>query len=420
MPHTIIAQVHDQGPGYVVLSAGSAKLDVLNAALAAYLGDTPLTPDVLLDIMSAGVRALDRETATAAAVHLDSARTNLSDAAEQVVRTVNAVPEHTARMVSDAVARTTSTLPDHIAAATRAAAVSALDPNTAGTPAAALVAANRTLIGEFTAAVSREIVTLSDGVRLTREAVLSRSAAEDAAAIEREKSSAKGADFETVLAELLAQVCEAENLVLRDTSTVTGAVARSKKGDFTVSDESRPLVVVEAKNAAGMSPAAVHAYLDEATRNRGVSAAVWAVNGVEQNRGELVRFLSPNRVSVAVTGADSDAAVLRAVLRCAVSVARKDTSGATVAGVRERLGSLAALDASLRRMVTEAESLTSVSRSIKTTASEVRAALAEAVSDLLTVLDSEPGSAEEGEPVSPFDTAAPSRVAALPTPDPAP
>lgn len=413
MPTTVIAQAHSNGPAFVVLAEPSDKLNVLNAALEAHLGGSGLTADHFLDIILAGVRALDRETVTAAAVHLDSARSNLFEAAEVVTRTVSAVPESTAHMVGQIVAQATHHLPTNIAEATRAAAVAALDPSVGGTAGSALIAANRAVISEFTEAVAREITTLSTAVHNTRDAVIAGRGADEARAEERVKSSAKGADFEELVSELLSGVCERESLVLRDTSDVIGAVPRSKKGDFVVFDDTRPLIVVEAKNSLTfLRTAQIHTYLDEATRNREVSTAIWAVNGVEQNDGQLVRFLSPTRISVAVTGEDSDETVLRAVLRCALSAARKDTSSSTVSGVRERLTSLTALDTSLRRLVTESDSLVSLSRSVKSTASDVRTALADAVNDLLRILDD--GADDADDTVSPFDTAVPARVAELP------
>lgn len=415
MVPAVIAQIHSSGPGFVVLARANPKLDALNSALEAHLAGGELTPDHFLDILLAGVRALDRESVTAAAVHLDSARANLAEAVGTVTRSVERVPIHTAEMVARAVAASTNNLPAHIAEATRSAAARSLDPNVGGTAGAALVAANRAAISEFTTVVSREIRGLTEAVHRTRETVMTDSAARGARMAEREKSSAKGADFEEIVVGMLSEVCESESLVLRDASEETGAVPRSKKGDFVIGEESRPLVVVEAKNSMRfLRLAQIHGYLDEATRNRSVSAAVWVVSGVEQNGGELVRFLTPGRVSVAVTGDETDVPVLRAVLRCAIAAARRDSSSTDVSGVRERLVSLSALDASLRRMFTEADSLISMSRSIRATASEARATLSETVKDLLRILDGANSDPVESGPAgltSPFDHAIPTRVA---------
>jgi hypothetical protein len=77
-------------------------------------------------------------------------------------------------------------------------------------------------------------------------------AASAARADERSRSAAKGADFEDAVGQLLADVCHGSSDLLERTGDETGAVIRSKKGDFLVTLDER---VTRARTYASSSSA---------------------------------------------------------------------------------------------------------------------------------------------------------------------
>lgn len=143
---------------------------------------------------------------------------------------------------------------------------------------------------------------------------------------DRDKSSAKGTDFETELFDVLENVCTSAGLTVRATGDEVGTIQRSKKGDFVIyGDGDTPLVAVEAKNRNdGTTAATMHREIDEMLRNRECSAALWVTKGVAQNKNKVLAVLGENRWSVALE--DDTEGIVTAVVLLAVSVARRGVS----------------------------------------------------------------------------------------------
>jgi hypothetical protein len=107
-------------------------------------------------------------------------------------------------------------------------------------------------------------------------------AANRAAAAEYERGSAKGLDYEEFVAQVVADIAAVHG----DRAERSGADAGlrrgdkrlAKRGDVTVFVEGEPVVVIEAKDTARVSSAAIKRELDEAMENRGAAAAVVVVS----------------------------------------------------------------------------------------------------------------------------------------------
>jgi hypothetical protein len=114
---------------------------------------------------------------------------------------------------------------------------------------------------------------VSEGFARIGERLAALEAAGTARAAERTRSSAKGTDFEELLADLLGDIARGAGDLLDRTSTEAGTAIRSKKGDFVLSLDPRLSrgadlrIVVEAKDRA-ISARAIRDELREARENR--------------------------------------------------------------------------------------------------------------------------------------------------------
>lgn len=319
--------------------------DVANAALSDYLGGEPLTEDVLSQIVVAGCRSLARQDADATVLALRDTRDALSSerdtlrremlAAREMTATdlntaASAISAHTSQAVGTMSAQVTSVLAglpssareqvapmlevllgqfsSQLTQATR----QMLDVNSAHSVTHGLTARVEGIMSAHTEKVSARIGALETTMSVA-----------DARAAERAKSSAKGQDFEDALEEIFGGFAEDNGLAVMATGDTVGKIPRNKKGDFVISDGDVPLVVIEAKNkSTPTTTAAIHAYLDEAQRNRDTPVAVWVVSGISQGRGKWVQMLSETRwIVVSEPGVPND--MLLAVLRFAVITARR-------------------------------------------------------------------------------------------------
>ncbi|MBA2700891.1 MAG: hypothetical protein H0U58_04210 [Chloroflexi bacterium] len=120
---------------------------------------------------------------------------------------------------------------------------------------------------------------ISAGFRSLEERLVAIEAAAAARGAERARSSAKGADFEDLLATMLGDIARGANDLLDRTGLEAGAVLKSKKGDFVLTLDARVArgcdlkVVLEAKDRP-MSMRAMRDELREARENRGACVAV--------------------------------------------------------------------------------------------------------------------------------------------------
>ncbi|MGH2468217.1 MAG: hypothetical protein ACRDGL_10905, partial [Candidatus Limnocylindrales bacterium] len=117
---------------------------------------------------------------------------------------------------------------------------------------------------------------IAEGFRSIENRLVAIEAAGAARASERARSTAKGADFEDLLADLLGEICRGSGDLLDRTGTETGAVIGSKKGDFLITVDpsltagSELRLVVEAKDRV-VSGRAMRDEIREARTNRGAA-----------------------------------------------------------------------------------------------------------------------------------------------------
>ena len=120
---------------------------------------------------------------------------------------------------------------------------------------------------------------IAAGFKSLEERLVAIEAAAAARGAERAKSAAKGADFEDLLASMLGELARGAGDLLDVTGLETGALLKSKKGDFVLTLDARVArghdvrVVVEAKDRP-MSMRAMRDELREARENRGAAVAV--------------------------------------------------------------------------------------------------------------------------------------------------
>jgi hypothetical protein len=179
-----------------------------------------------------------------------------------------------------------------------------LDPTRLGSP-----------LHQFRTEVSNGFAKLND--RLT-----AIEAAGAARATERARSSGKGADFEVLIGDLLADVCRGTGDAVDRTGDEAGAVIRSKKGDFVLSLDAGLTrgadvrVVIECKDRA-ISGKEMRAELLEAKRNRGAQVGLVVFTPQHAPSGIAPFDVRLGDVYCVVDPADPQPAVLDAAVRLA-------------------------------------------------------------------------------------------------------
>ena len=124
----------------------------------------------------------------------------------------------------------------------------------------------------------------------------------------------KGGSFEGQIHALMNDIAAGLGDEYEDTTTKTGLVPRSKKGDgLSTATGQGARVVVEMTDSARANWGE---YLDEAERNRGASASLGVVRTADQNGGHSIRVLGQRRVVIAFDPDSDDAEVLRTVACC--------------------------------------------------------------------------------------------------------
>lgn len=423
----VLGAVKVHGPDYLRFSHGKHETAVseANAALCVHLEGAPLTSDELSRVIIEGVRSLSRSRVDSTTAVLNSARDDLRSAVGTVTDSLAAhgqrvttemgtargsMTEHVTQVVAGLemrLSQATTGVPEQMRQAVapilaaeverfrteliQAAAV-ALDPHANGTPGSALSAAVRQEIASGWAQVDTRITALTERLGI-----------DEARAEERQKSSAKGFDFEDILEESLERFAVREKLVLTATGKSAGLLPRCLKGDFVISDGEIPLVVVESKDRTPQpSVSKIHAELDETQKNRNTPVAVWTVNGRGQNRGELLAELTDTRWVVAF---EEDAeSVFHALLAVAVAKARSvlsntegdtDTARQKVRDALQAANDLTSVQNMASGVIRSAEALSDKVKSVRDRVvghlSEAASALKESSADI-----SEDMSPEEG------------------------
>lgn len=199
-------------------------------------------------------------------------------------------------------------------------------------------------------------------------------AASTARAAERSKSSAKGADFEDLLEEMLGEALRGTGDAVERTGTAAGDVTRSKKGDFLLTIDPQRCagaelrVVIEAKNR-GMSSREMRDELTAAMRNRGAAAALaiftpeHAPAGMapfDVRFGHVFAVIDPQSPDLATLGAAVRLARLHALASVATQKAEIDPGriGAALLAVKTELDAVRALKVSLTSIKTTADNIT--------------------------------------------------------------
>jgi hypothetical protein len=204
---------------------------------------------------------------------------------------------------------------------------------------------------------------MADGFKGVHERLAALEAASRARADERSRSAAKGGDFEDLLEGMLGELARGAGDLIDRTSSDTGALLGSKKGDFVVTLDSRLTrgtelrVVVEAKDRA-MSQRAMREELREARENRSAAVALVAWTPAHAPAGVAPFALVGDDVHVVVDPDAPEPAFLEAAVRLArlLALARVDerevdVDAAAVArhltGIREQLEAIRQLKAQL-------------------------------------------------------------------------
>jgi hypothetical protein len=220
-------------------------------------------------------------------------------------------------------------------------------------------------------------------------------AASTARAAERSKSSAKGADFEDLLEEMLGEAVRGTGDTVERTGAAAGDVIRSKKGDFLLTIDpqwcggAELRVVIEAKNR-GKSWREMRDELSEAKRNRAAAAALavftpeHAPAGVapfDVRSGHVFAVIDPDAPHMATLTAAVRLARLHALASVAAPTTEVDTAriAAALAALKTELDAVRALKVSLTSIKTTADN---VATGLDRLRDQVLARVAEAESHL--------------------------------------
>jgi hypothetical protein len=163
---------------------------------------------------------------------------------------------------------------------------------------------------------------MTAGFKSLEERLVAIEAAAAARGAERARSTAKGGDFEDLLEAMLADLARGAGDLLDRTGTETGAVMKSKKGDFVLTLDTRVArgsdvrVVIEAKDRP-MSLRAMREELREAKENRGAAIAVVVFSQAHAPSGVAPFNLVGDDVYCVIDPEAPDPATLDAAIRLA-------------------------------------------------------------------------------------------------------
>jgi hypothetical protein len=204
---------------------------------------------------------------------------------------------------------------------------------------------------------------MAAGFKGIEERLVAIEAAATARAGERARSTAKGADFEDLLAVMLGDIARGAGDLVDRTGLETGAVLKSKKGDFVLTIDSRVSrgcdlrIVVEAKDRP-ISMRAIRDELRDARENRGAVVGLVVFTPAHAPTGVAPFEIIGDDVYCVLDPAAPDPAVLEAAVRLArlLALAGLDENdvaidaasiGAALTGIREHLESIRTLKSQL-------------------------------------------------------------------------
>ncbi len=149
----------------------------------------------------------------------------------------------------------------------------------------------------------------------------------------------KGGSFEEQIHTLMSEIAAGLGDEYEDTTTKTGLVPRSKKGDGLLSASGYDArVVVEMTDSPRGNWGE---YLDEAERNRAASTSLGIVRTPDQNSGHSIRVLGQRRIIISFDPATDSGELLRTVvllLRTAAIAASARTGDAEIDTAEEKIG----------------------------------------------------------------------------------
>jgi hypothetical protein len=204
---------------------------------------------------------------------------------------------------------------------------------------------------------------MTAGFKSLEERLVAIEAAAAARGAERARSAAKGGDFEDLLETMLADLARGTGDLLDRTGTDTGAVIKSKKGDFVLTLDARVArgcdvkVVIEAKDRP-MSMRAMREELREARENRGAAVAVVIFSQAHAPAGVAPFNLVGDDVYCVIDPEDPEPATLEAAVRLArllalASLVEREVEmdaaaiGAALTAIREQVEVVRTLKAQL-------------------------------------------------------------------------
>ena len=162
-------------------------------------------------------------------------------------------------------------------------------------------------------AVEKNHQALTAKVEQLATAVQVTSAASAAATATAKVTPLKGATYADGVHAVMRDIAAGLGDEYTDTGSVTGCIARSKKGDGVLTvDAGRARVVLEMTDSVRQSWGA---YLDEAERNRAATASLGLVRDASQNGGQSIRVLASRRIVLVFNPASDDPGVLRTVVQ---------------------------------------------------------------------------------------------------------
>ena len=222
------------------------------------------------------------------------------------------------------------------------------------------------------------------GFQALQEQLVALEAAQRARGEERSKSTAKGADFEDLLEQLLGDIARGGNDLLERTGTEAGDAGRSKKGDFvlTLDPGQTPgcevRVVVEAKDRR-MSGREIRDELRAAKTNRDAAVGLVVFTPAHAPAGIAPFDLRAGDVYTVLDPEDPDAATLEAAVKLARLVAltamRASDADVDLATVQQSLTSIREAIEAIRAIKTQLTSISNTSREVSATLDKMREAI---------------------------------------------
>jgi hypothetical protein len=225
---------------------------------------------------------------------------------------------------------------------------------------------------------------VADGFRALQEKLVAIEAAQQARAVERARSAAKGGDFEAVLEAMLGEVARGANDLLERCGTDAGDAGRSKKGDFVLTLDpdlchgTELRVVIEAKDRK-VSGREMREELRAAKTNRDAAAALVIFTPAHAPAGIAPFDVRAGDVYAVIDPADPDRATLEAAVRLARLVAltalRESEADVNVAEVQRSLTAIRQTLDTLRGLKVQLTSISKTSDNVSEALDKLREAV---------------------------------------------